>query len=94
MATSQLMPKQNLKIKGSIVDINHWLNQILTTFDSMNKELSYGFCLIDTFPDCFAFNIVKYQDAKVKTTHLRNLDNIYRMSKDNLNTSFHHKYKC
>ena len=47
MATSQLTPKQNQKIKSSIIDINHHLNQVLPAFGNLNKELSPGFHLVD-----------------------------------------------
>jgi len=88
MATSQLTFKQNLKIKSPIVDINHHLNQILLAFDNLNKELSPGFWLVDTFSNHFSFNVVKYKDAKARTTHLNMLENIYRASKDDPNTLF------
>ena len=80
--------KQNLKIKSPIVDINYCLNQILLVFNNLNKELSPGFCLVDTFSNCFSFNVVKYKDTKVRTTHLNKLKNIYRASKDDPNTLF------
>jgi len=41
--------KQRLKIKSSIVNTNNHLNDILLFFDSLYKELSPGFCLVDTF---------------------------------------------
>ena len=49
MATSKLIFKQSLKIKSPIMDINHHLNEVLLAFDSMNKELSLGFCLVDRY---------------------------------------------
>jgi len=88
MATSQLTFKQNLKIKSPIVDINHRLNQILPAFDNLNKELSPGFRLVDTFPNRFSFNVVKHKDAKARTAHLNKLENVYRASKDDPNTLF------
>jgi len=88
MTTSQLTFKQNLKIKSPIVDINHCLNQILPAFDNLNKELSPGFCLVDIFPNCFSFNVVKCKDAKARTAHLNKLENVYRASKDDPNTLF------
>ena len=49
MTTCHLISKQCLKIKSSIVDTNNCLNEIFPAFDSLNQELSLGFCLIDTF---------------------------------------------
>ena len=88
MATSQLTPKQNLKIKSPIVNINYQLNQVLSAFDNMNKELSPGFCLIDTFSDCFSFNIGKCKETEVRTAHLRKLNDIYKLSKNDPNILF------
>jgi len=88
MATSQLTFKQNLKIKSPIVDINYRLNQILLAFNNLNKELSLGFCLVDTFSNYFSFNVVKCKDTKARTAHLNKLENVYRASKDDLNTLF------
>jgi len=61
------MFKQNLKIKSPIVNINYCLNQTLPIFDNLNRKLSFGFCLVNTFFDCFLFNIVKCKDAKNKS---------------------------
>ena len=88
MATSQLTPKQNQKIKSPIIDINHRLNQVLPAFDNLNKKLSPGFCLVDTFSDCFSFNIVKHKDTKARIAHLNKLKNIYKASKNNSDTLF------
>ena len=78
MAISYLTPKQCLKVKSSIVDINNHLNQVSPTFDSLNRELSLGFYLIDTFSDCFFFYIVNQKDAKAKITYQDKLKNIYK----------------
>jgi len=88
MATSQLIPKQNQKIKSPIIDINHRLNQVLPAFDNLNKKLSPGFCLVDTFSNCFSFNIVKHKDAKARIAYLNKLENVYKASKNNPDTLF------
>lgn len=80
MAISQLTIKQNLKVKSPIVDIKHRLNGVLPAFDSLNKELSPGFCLVDNFPNYFSLNIVSHKDVKARTTHLNHLINIYQDS--------------
>ena len=69
MATSCLTPKQCLKIKSPIVNTNNCLNQVLPAFDSLNKELSLEFCLIDNFPNCFFFHIVDCKDVEARTAH-------------------------
>jgi len=61
---------------------------VLSAFDNMNKELSPSFCLVDTFSDCFSFNIVECKDTEARTAHLRKLNDIYKLSKNNPNTLF------
>jgi len=68
--------------------LSHNINQTLPAFDNLNKELSSRFHLVDTFPNYFSFNIVKYKDAKARTAYLNKLKNVYRNSKDNPNTLF------
>jgi len=41
--------KQRLKIKSSIVDVNNYLNGILSSFYLLYKELSPSFHLVDIF---------------------------------------------
>ena len=77
MATSHLTSKQCLKVKSSIIDTNTCLNQVLPAFDSLNRELSLGFCLVDTFPDYFFFYIVNYRSVEVKIAYKNKLKNIY-----------------
>ena len=37
------------------MDINNCLNKVLHSFDSLDKELSLGFHLVNTFLDHFSF---------------------------------------
>ena len=55
MTTFYLIPKQCLKIESSIVNTNNHLNKIFPVFDSLNRELSFSFGLMNTFPDYFFF---------------------------------------
>ena len=68
--------------------LSYNINQTLPAFDNLNKELSFRFHLVDTFPNYFLFNIVKCKDVKARTTYLNKLKNAYRISKDNSNTLF------
>jgi len=63
------MPKQQVKIKSSIIDINNCLNEVLSSFNSLNIELSLGFHLVDTFPDCFSFISVNCKDTDMLRTY-------------------------
>lgn len=84
MAISHLTLKQSLKVKSPIMNINHHLNQVYLVFNSLDKELSSGFQLVDIFPNCFLINIVNCKDAKAKSAYFNKLDNIY---KDSFNSS-------
>ena len=77
MAINHLTSKQSQKIKSSIVEINHYFNQVLLVFDNLNKELSPGFQLLNIFSDYSFFNTVKCKDVKEKAAHLNKLENIY-----------------
>ena len=50
-----LISKQWLKIKSPIIDTNNQLNKVFSSFDSLNKEISPGFHLIDIFSNYFYF---------------------------------------
>jgi len=55
MTTFHLTPNQLLKIKNPVVNSNNHLNEVFPSFDSLNKELSSSFHLVDTFSDHFFF---------------------------------------
>ena len=67
------MTKQQLKIKSSIVDTNNHLNRFFPSFDSLYKELSSGFKLVDNFPNHFSFNC---KDKESKEAHFYKLNKI------------------
>lgn len=68
------------------MDINNCLNQVFPTFDNLNRELSPGFHLIDTFPNHFFSHTVNCKDAEVRTTHQNKLENIDKDSTNCHNT--------
>jgi len=86
MVTSLLTPKQQAKIKSSIIDINNCLNEVLSSFDSLNIKLSSGFRLVDTFSDCFSFTSVNCNDIDALKTHYFRIDRIYKDFLNNQDT--------
>ena len=80
IAMSYLTLKQYLKVKNSIVNTNNCLNQVFSVFNNLNREISLGFHLIDTFSDHFFFHTVNHQDIAVRTAHQNKLKNIYKNS--------------
>jgi len=59
------------------MNTNTCLNQVLLAFNSLNRELSLEFCLVDTFPDYFSFYIVNHWSVEVKIAYKNKLKNIY-----------------
>ena len=78
--------KQYQKLKSSIIDLNNCINKVFPFFNKLYKELSPGFQLVDNFPDCFSFCIVKYKDIEVKNAHIHTFDKIFENSFLNPNT--------
>jgi len=60
------------------------LNKIFPAFDSLNRELSPGFHLVDTFPDYFSFYLANQKDVTTKIAHHNKLKNIYENSQDTI----------
>ena len=56
------------------MDINNCLNEVLSSFNSLNKELSSGFHLVDTFSNCFSFISVNQKDTDTLKSHCNRLD--------------------
>ena len=69
-----------MKVKSPIVDTNNCLNQVFSTFDNLNREISLGFHVINTFPNHFFFYTVNCKDAEVRATQQNKLENIYKNS--------------
>ena len=73
LSLEKIMTKQQLKIKSSIVNTNNHLNRFFPFFDSLYKELSSGFKLVDNFPNHFSFNC---KDKESKEAHFYKLNKI------------------
>ena len=69
IVTCYLISKQQLKIKSPTIYTNNHLNRIYPAFNSLNKELSPDFCLVDTFSDCFSFYLVNCKDIDTKIAY-------------------------
>jgi len=88
MATSQLIAKQQSRIKSPIVDTNNCLNRIFPSFDNLNKELSSGFHLVNSFFNHFSFLWFDWKDPESLTAHWNKLNNIYKDSLTKQNIIF------
>ena len=72
----KLTPKQCLKVKGPVVDMDNRFNEIFPFFDLFNKKFVPGDRLIDIFSSCFSFYSTNRQSDKSIKTHIYNLNNI------------------
>jgi len=70
------------------MDINNCLNKVFSFFDSLKKELSLGFCLVDTFSNCFSFLSVNWKDFDSINTYWKRLNNVFENSLINQNRVF------
>lgn len=68
--------KQCFKIKSFIVDVNNCLNGIFPWFDTLNRKISPGSRLIDSFSSHFSFYQENCKDKESKTVHLWELNKI------------------
>ena len=63
-----------MKFKDPIMDINNYLKKVLSF---LNKELSLGFYMVDTFFNHFSFILVNWKDTDALKSHHNRLDNVY-----------------
>ena len=68
--------KQRIRIKGSVVNANNYLNGIFSSFDSLNSEFSPDFRLVNNFSSYFSFYQTNHKDNESKAAHLCKLDEI------------------
>jgi len=72
LALNSLTPKQIPHLSSLLIDIDNRYNEFLLSFSLFNREFSLENWLIDTFPDCFSFNL---QTHNVKN-YLHKLEDI------------------
>ena len=80
LSLGNLISKQYLKLKSSVVDSNNYLNEIFPSFDNLYKELSSGFWLVDNFSNYFYFYSVTFKNKEIKDAHIHNLNKIFEKS--------------
>jgi len=86
LSLENMISKQQLKIKSSIVDTNNCLNRIFLPCDSLNKEFFPGSRLIDIFSSCFSFHKADCKNKESKAAHCYKLDEIVPNALSNPNT--------
>ena len=72
----RLTPKQQLNIKGPIVDANNRLNRIFNSFNSFSCKFSLGNKLINIFPSHFSFYLSDRKNVESKKAHIHKLNEL------------------
>ena len=72
----RLTLKQQLSIKGPIVDANDRLNGIFNYFNPFSCEFSLENRLINIFSSCFYFHLLYRKNIKSKKSHICKLDKL------------------
>ena len=68
--------KQQQKLKGSFANINNWLNENFSTFDSLNVVLHLSSRLIDIFSSHISIYNANHSSNENKTIHCKKLNKI------------------
>ena len=73
---ANMTSKQCLKIKSFIVNTNNHLNGVFPSFDSLNKEFSPRFRLIDIFSSWLSFHWANCKDKESRAAHIYKLNEV------------------
>ena len=73
---NSLTKRQHSLIKGYLVDINNYFNEVFPSFDPINPELFPGHRIINTFSNCFLFQPFNKQVNCNVTSWVQKLDRI------------------
>ena len=87
LSLKSLTSKQQLKIKGPIVDANNRLYGLFDSFDPFSSKFSPRNKLINIFPSCFSFHLFNRKYAEVKKVHLHKFNEIILYVLTNLKTA-------
>ena len=80
LSLRKLTSKQRLKVKSFIVNTNNYLNGIHYSFNSLHKECSPDFWLVDIFSNYFLFNTINCNSNNAKSAHFYKLNKIFEDS--------------
>ena len=70
----RLTSKQQLKVKGPIINVNNRLYRLFNSFNSFSSKFSFRNRLIDIFSSYFSFHLSDRKYAKFKKAHLYKLN--------------------
>jgi len=87
LSLENITPNQQLKVKGSITDLNNKLNGIFSSFNSLDCKFSPGYKLIDMFSSCFSFHSSDWKSKDSRAVHIHKLDEYILQASANLKTA-------
>ena len=73
---SSLTGCQHGLIKGHLVDMNNWFNEVFPSFDSLNLEFKPGNRIINCFSNHFSFHLFSKSSDCLFKSWIQQLDNI------------------
>ena len=80
LSLENLTSKQYKKLKSFIVYSNDYINSLFSLFDSLCKELSLGFHLVEKVSNKFLFYIINCKQKNFINAYLQNLNKIFKDS--------------
>ena len=87
LSLERLTPRQQLLLKGPIVDANNRLNRVFPSFDPFSNEFSPGDRLTDVFSSCFSFYSTNRRSEENIKAHICKLDEITFQASTNSKTA-------
>jgi len=76
LSLNNLTPKQQLKIKDPVINMDNRFNKVFPSFDLFNKEFTPGHHLIGIFSNHFFFHTSSKQSDKNLRVYIWSLNNI------------------
>ena len=86
LSLENIISKQHLKIKSSVINANNHFNGIFSLFDSLNSKFSPGSWLVDNFSSHFFFYQANHKDKESRAAHSHKFDDIVLNNSSNSNS--------
>jgi len=83
----KLTPKQQLNVKGSIVDTNNKLNRVFFLFNPFGFKFPPGDRLINIFPSHFSFHSINRKSEEGRIAHICKLNKLTLQASANSKTA-------
>ena len=84
LSLSMLTAHQHNLIKGHLVDMDNWFNEVFPFIDPLNPEFRPGNRIIDHFSNCFSFYLYNKKSDNPFKDRIQQLDNLAIESSNSL----------